>query len=286
MTLQAYTWWDQVPENLTTKTRLDADGLKPGVVRAQIEYGRGRKHRIYDLYDRTEATPKKTATPAQLTALAKGRETAKQNRIDAEQAEYAAEQAEFDDDQDAAITWARELLTRDDWVILDTETTGLGSDAEIIQLGILAPDGTVLVDTLFRPVGPIPTEATAIHHITDAMVQDAPLFADVYPTLSGILSGKRIIAYNKDFDLGMWRQTRRRYGCKGIGTTRWLCAMIVYAAFCGDYSEYHGSYRWQPLMGGDHTAIGDCKATLQLIQQMAAARLSSELAITSDEVTR
>lgn len=275
--LPVYTWWDQVPDNLTTKTKLDEAGLKAaGPVRARIEYGRGRRHRIYDLYDRNEATPKQQATPQQLAALQRGRETAERNRQAAVDAELRAEQDMHDAARDEAIDGARALLASDDWMVLDTETTGLGEDAEIIQLSILAPDGMVLVDTLLRPAGPIPAEAVAIHGITDAMVADAPLFADVYASLSGVLRGKRIVVFNKDFDLRMWRQTRRRYGVKGIGSTRWICAMLPYAAYCNDWSEHYGSYRWYPLPGGDHTAIGDCRATLELIKRMAATRLSSE----------
>jgi DNA polymerase-3 subunit epsilon len=272
-----YGWWDQVPENLNTMTQLGKEGLKPGgPPRAQIEYGKGRKHRIYDLYDRSEATPKQPATEAQLDALARGRATAKQNRIAADVAAEDAELAMYDADRDAAILWARGLMAATDWVLLDTETTGLDEDAEIIQLGILAPDGTVLLDQLLRPAGPIPPEAMAIHGITDAMVADAPTLPEVADVVRSLLSGKRIVAYNRAFDLQMWRQTRRRYKVK-IGKTSWTCAMLLYADFCGEWSEYHGGYRWQSLPGGDHTAIGDCRATLEVIKRMARARLSREV---------
>lgn len=276
-TMPRYTWWDQVPETLTTKTKLDEAGLKAGgPVRAKIEYGRGRRHKVYDLYDRTEATPKQQATPAQLAALQRGRETAERNRQAAIDAELRAELAIHDAARDEAILWARELLAADDWVILDTETTGLGDDAEIIQLGILAPDGTVLCDQLLRPAGLIPPEATAIHGITDAMVAEVPTFADMYEQLKQLLAHKRIVAFNRDFDRRMWVQTRRHYGLRGVKKT-WGCAMLAYAAYCNDWSDHYESYRWYPLPGGDHTAIGDARATLELIKRMAAARLSTEL---------
>src|SRR6185437_1044792 len=50
--------------------------------------------------------------------------------------------------------WARELLTRDDWVVLDTETTGLDAGAEVIDLAVLDRNGTVLLETLLRPLRP------------------------------------------------------------------------------------------------------------------------------------
>ena len=48
------------------------------------------------------------------------------------------------------------------------------------------------------------------------------------------------------------------------------CAMLMYAEYCGEWSSYHNSFKWQPLNGG-HTALDDCLATLKLIQEMAEA---------------
>ena len=47
--------------------------------------------------------------------------------------------------------------------ILDTETTGLYDDAEIVEISIIDENGGVLLDTLVKPLKPIPAEATAIH---------------------------------------------------------------------------------------------------------------------------
>jgi DNA polymerase-3 subunit epsilon len=44
--------------------------------------------------------------------------------------------------------------------------------------------------------------------------------------------------------------------------------MRAFAAYVGERSR-RGSYKNQKLPGGDHTAIGDARATLRLIEQMA-----------------
>lgn len=275
--MPVYPWWDQVPENLKTATQLGKERLKPaGPVRARIEYDTRKGHRVYDLYDRAEAIEKAVATPAQLAALAQARAAQTAARYAADDAELDEHEAFLEESRDEAIEGARRLIAGDGWVILDTETTGLDGDAEIIQLAILAPDGTALLDTLIKPQSPIPPEATAVHGITDAMVADAPSFPVVYEQARAVLGGMRIVAYNREFDMGMWRQTRRRHGLKGVAGAKWVCAMKPYAAYCGEWSEWHGNFKWQPLPGGDHTAIGDCRATLELIKTMAAAKLSTE----------
>jgi DNA polymerase-3 subunit epsilon len=45
--------------------------------------------------------------------------------------------------------------------------------------------------------------------------------------------------------------------------------MLKYAEFVGEWNDYHGNYRYQKLPGGDHTAVGDCRATLKVIKKMA-----------------
>ena len=63
---------------------------------------------------------------------------------------------------------------RDNCLILDAETTGLGEDAEIVEITIIDTTGKPLINTLVKPSTPIPAEATAIHGITNEMVRHAP----------------------------------------------------------------------------------------------------------------
>lgn len=183
-------------------------------------------------------------------------------------------------DRDAAIFWARTLLpprcSRQDWVILDTETTGLDQMAEIVEISIIAPDGRVLLDTLVRPLNSIPPTATAIHHISDVMVTTAPQFPDVYNELIGLLQGRVVVTYNAAFDRRVLRQAQQRYKLPSIHAMRWACAMQQNARYRGEWNAARRAYRWKHLESGDHTALGDCRATLQLLHQMAASKLSME----------
>lgn len=185
--------------------------------------------------------------------------------------EVDEERLGLDREEDHAdqVAWARALLAAADWVILDSETTDLGDDAEIVQIAVLAHDGTTLLDTLVKPSAPIPAEATAVHKITDAHVADAPAWPVVAPQLLAAVGTKRIIAYNADFDRRMIEQTGRLAGSIGALFAKWECAMLAYAAWYGDYSAWDGTYRFQRLNGG-HTAVDDCRAVLRLIRRMAA----------------
>jgi DNA polymerase-3 subunit epsilon len=176
----------------------------------------------------------------------------------------------MDTDREKAAFWARSLLERLDWVILDTETTGISPHDEIVQIAVLAPDGEALLDTFIRPTRSIPSEATFIHGITDADVADAPPFPVIFPQLKEIIAGKTVIIYNAPFDVRLIRQTLAIHNLppSGIEGERVECAMLQYSAWYGELWP-DGGYKWQRLRGGDHTALGDCRATLAVIRKMA-----------------
>jgi DNA polymerase III alpha subunit (gram-positive type) len=49
-------------------------------------------------------------------------------------------------DRIAAIEWARDLMISRDFVIFDSETTGLSSPVDFVQIAVVDPTG----DTLFN----------------------------------------------------------------------------------------------------------------------------------------
>lgn len=171
--------------------------------------------------------------------------------------------------------WAQRLLQRGDWVVLDTETTGLDHNAEVIQIGVVGPDGRTLLDTLLQSHTQIPADATRIHGITSAAVVGAPRFGEVRDRLQALVQGKMVISYNAAFDERLLVQTAVRHRVPVVSAA-WECAMRYYSRFVGRWSARHGGYSWQPLprtgayAHQSHQAIGDCLATLQVIRHMAA----------------
>jgi len=173
-------------------------------------------------------------------------------------------------DRARAAEWARDLLERSDWVILDTETTGTSLWDEIVQIAIVDSEGRVMCDSLVRPTRSIPPEATSIHGLSDADVEDAPSFPEVYSRVQEICRGKRIIIYNAPFDLRLIHQTLARHNLLpyGLDADQSECAMRAYSAWVGERWR-DGGYKWQKLTNADHSAVGDCLATLALIKKMA-----------------
>lgn len=175
------------------------------------------------------------------------------------------------DDRAAAIAWAREVLDDKRTVILDTETTGL-QDAEFVEIGVIDRLGNTLFESRVLPTIPISDGARDVHGISNEDLVDEPAFDDVYPRLRGILKGKRVVVYNAAFDGPIYHELAcRAEGIESVGPLwkAWDCAMTRYAEYVGEFSDYHGSYKWQKLEGGDHSAIGDCRAALVLIRRMA-----------------
>lgn len=89
---------------------------------------------------------------------------------------------------------------------IDLETTGVnvGSD-RIVEISILKlfPDGTRETKTQkINPTIPIPKEASAIHHIEDKDVADAPTFKSIAKSLAVFLDGCDFGGYNSNkFDI-------------------------------------------------------------------------------------
>jgi len=131
---------------------------------------------------------------------------------------------------------------------LDTETTGLGPQDEIIEVCLLDADGQVQFESLVRPTRPIPMDAVGLHGITDAMVGSAPRWVDVWPRLRDVMQGRPIAVYNADFDARLLRQTQATHGLtEAVDTSGFFCLMLLYAHYRGEWDNARRSFRWQSL---------------------------------------
>lgn len=131
---------------------------------------------------------------------------------------------------------------------LDTETTGLGPQDEIIEVCLLDADGQVKFESLVCPTHPIPMDAVGLHGITDAMVESAPRWVDVWPRLRDLMQARSIAVYNADFDARLLRQTQAIHGLtEAVDTSGFFCLMQLYAQYRGEWDNSRRSFRWQSL---------------------------------------
>lgn len=178
------------------------------------------------------------------------------------------------------LKYFTQMLSGVEFLVLDTETTGLNS-GEICQIAILHSSGKVLLNEYVQTKEPIPGAATRIHGITDEHVKSSPTWPELLPVVREILEGKLLVVYNAVYDRKMMHQSSERWGLnktewKDICT--WLCAMEAFAEFYGEWNEYHGNYRWQKLgfaadligfpVENAHDALGDCQMTLAVTKHL------------------
>jgi len=180
-------------------------------------------------------------------------------------------------------------------VFLDTETTGLGHNDQIVEIAIIDHHGRALLETLVRPTVPIGEEAQAVHGITAADLVAAPTFPDILPRIVAAVLDRHVVIYNRDFDTRLLAQTLAAHDLlTGEGTLRqrldgvfapraWHCAMLTYAEFWGDWNSRCHGYTWQSLAKAvsqqgcrlpdglrAHRARADAELTRQLVLKMIA----------------
>lgn len=178
-----------------------------------------------------------------------------------------------------AIQEAR-LLIESNPVYLDTETTGLHLSAEVIEIGIIDDQASVLFDQMIKPRGLIDPAAFRVHGITSEMLVDAPTWEKVWPQAEAVLLGKRIGVYNVEFDLRLIRQSNKNTWIKtSLGEGDFFDIMKLYARFHGDWDPFRRSFRYQSLdlagrqcgirLPNAHRAVDDCLLTRALLHHMA-----------------
>jgi len=165
---------------------------------------------------------------------------------------------------------------------LDTETTGLGPQDEIIEVCLLDTEGSVLFESLVRPTRPIPMDAVALHGITDAAVETSPTWPSLWPRLREQMQSRSVAVYNAEFDTRLLRQTLARHGLtESVDSSGFFCLMLLYAQFRGEWDASRRSFRWHSLeaarrqvgleLPNAHRARADAMLARALLHAMASA---------------
>lgn len=88
------------------------------------------------------------------------------------------------------------------FIVLETQTTGLGADAEIIEIVLINQSGVVRLHQRIKPTVKIEPAATDMHKIRDSDLVDSPSWFRVHDSVLGILDNAAVIVgYNISFDI-------------------------------------------------------------------------------------
>ena len=165
------------------------------------------------------------------------------------------------------------------FVAIDTETTGLGKDARIVEIGVVTfEDGKVAEEwsRLLRPEGvnwddPNVKKAMEVNGIPLEELADKPTFSDVVGELLLQLSLDVWVAHNYEFDARMLRQefTRTKYPPVEplIGVcTKNLGAYLAPSAQHNKLADV--ASRYNVVQPGAHRAVVDARVCGEVLLAM------------------
>ena len=178
-----------------------------------------------------------------------------------------------------AVQLARRLWQANP-VYMDTETTGTGPTAEIIEIAIIDQDGKLLFESLVKPRGAIEPDAIRVHGITPDQLQTSPGWAEVWPQAWDVLAGRQVGTYNSEFDIRLIKQSHKlNWINQRLQEENFFCIMKLYARFYGNFDPRSRSYRWQTLeqarqqcnlpLPNSHRAQDDALLARALLEYMA-----------------
>ncbi|MGU3361368.1 DNA polymerase III subunit epsilon [Methylobacterium sp. M6A4_1b] len=103
-------------------------------------------------------------------------------------------------------------------IVLDTETTGVDAKNgdRLIEIGCVELINHVQTGKVFHklvnPTRPVSQGAFAVHGISDAMLADKPLFADIVDEFRDFCGDSPLVIHNAPFDVGFLNMEYARLG--------------------------------------------------------------------------
>ncbi|MBG9992614.1 VRR-NUC domain-containing protein [Pseudoalteromonas sp. NZS37] len=163
--------------------------------------------------------------------------------------------------------------------VVDIETTGgLKGGNRITEIGVVKVQHGKVIDTwtsLVNPERHIPGFITSLTGISDSMVYNAPVFADIAKPLLDKLAGSIFVAHNVNFDYGFIKKE-----CEMAGhffKMPKMCTVVESRkAFKGlkSYSLGNLSSHFNLNLTSHHRALADATATAELLLLIQQSQIS------------
>jgi DNA polymerase III epsilon subunit len=159
--------------------------------------------------------------------------------------------------------------------VLDVETTGLSPQQgdRICEIGVVrVRNGRPVANfqTLVDPGISIPPGASRINGITDEMVADAPLFAEVAEEFVRFVGDDVIAIYNAPFDMNFIRNELAAAHCPPL-QNRILDVLPMARRLLQleRYSLLNVVHYLEIADSQEHRALGDCLITAEVLLRLA-----------------
>lgn len=157
-------------------------------------------------------------------------------------------------------------------VFFDLETTGTNvTHDRIVEISIIKvlPGGEEVERTRrVNPEMPIPPEATAVHHITDADVAEEPTFRQIAKSLAEMFADSDIAGFNSNrFDIPLLMEEFNRAGVPfDLSRTRFVDVQTIYHKL--EPRNLTAAYRFYcgKNLEDAHSASADTRATLEVLK--------------------
>ncbi len=118
-------------------------------------------------------------------------------------------------------------------IVFDTETTGLSpaNGDRIVEIGCVELVNKVetgrTFHSYFNPGRPMPTEAEAVHGLSDRFLSDKPAFGDICEALLMFIGEAPMIAHNASFDFGFVNNELSTCGRPSVCMSRMVDTLAI-----------------------------------------------------------
>lgn len=159
------------------------------------------------------------------------------------------------------------------WVIIDTETTGLSSEARVIEIAVVLLSPSLRVEesfsTLLRGDGTVGNGfARRKHRISESDLIGAPPFRTIAGPLLQVLSQRVPVVHNEGFDLRLINHELRLIGRRPI--SRFGCTLALGSEIGFGRLKLGAAIQHFGLNAvNSHQAEDDALATAQLLKYYA-----------------
>jgi DNA polymerase-3 subunit epsilon len=118
-------------------------------------------------------------------------------------------------------------------IVFDTETTGLSPAAgdRMVEIGCIEMVGRIETGRhfhcYFNPERPMPSEAEAVHGLSDIFLSDKPRFGDKAEELLEFIGDAPLVAHNASFDFGFLNHELERCGRTNVCMSRMVDTLVL-----------------------------------------------------------